>query len=663
MSRKGEVSKVGPFSLGRTLGIGSTGKVKLGTHKDTGQTVAIKIVNKDHLNTRPSLRKKVEREIAVMKVIDHPHVLRLFDVFETENHLFLVLEHVEGGELFDYLVGKGRLTPNEALGFFRQILSGLVYCHNCLICHRDLKPENLLLDSNKNIKIADFGFASLMRDDQLLETSCGSPHYASPEIVMGTKYNGTAADVWSCGVVLFALLTGKLPFDDDNIPRLLAKVKAGRFTMPAYLPPMLQDLLSHMLTVDPEKRITIPEILQHPWVRQGDGGDFLDEEAMSPLDYHPFEPNEQLDAEIMGTLTTLGWGTPEECAPKLLSPEHNLEKVFYRLLEKRKIDRGESPGGHNTPLTSETHLHGSRGRARSGSGRLKKRRESSGSISSTSVDSNDSWWSNTGSGSTHARSSPISTPGGHHPDDIAAEYEGLTVSPKRKKSAKDSELLHGSSPLRPDVDTGDNNHRERGYESKRRSSQTGYTTANMGPGSGQQQQQHGSPNRDDSTRPMAMTTPERAIPPGAATTPRFHRQSLTAMQPDSPVLGSSPKKSWFQGLFSDKEKKQNRKNSKLAMSPASAGGSSSTFGLHSELSMEDIMSHLGRALNDLGVVWKVSNNFVIKAKYRGASTSVKFRIEIRAIPGNGHLINFYCRSGDVATYRTLYEVLQQELSG
>jgi serine/threonine protein kinase len=215
-------------------------QVKLGTHKDTGQTVAIKIVEKSMLNSRPSLKRKIEREIAVLKVIDHPNVLRLFDVFETPQSLFLVLEHVQGGELFDYLVGKGRLPPSEALTFFQQIISGLDYCHTCLICHRDLKPENLLLDSNNQIKIADFGFASLMRDDDLLETSCGSPHYAAPEVVQGLKYDGTASDVWSCGVILFALLTGKLPFDDDNIPRLLSKVKAGKFQMPSHLPPDVQ---------------------------------------------------------------------------------------------------------------------------------------------------------------------------------------------------------------------------------------------------------------------------------------------------------------------------------------------------------------------------------------------------------------------------------------
>jgi serine/threonine protein kinase len=142
---------------------------------------------------------------------------------------FLVLEHIEGGELFDYLVKRGRLSESEALAFFQQIIFGVEFCHRHLVCHRDLKPENLLLDKEMNVKIADFGMASLQGPGRMLETSCGSPHYASPEIIKGIKYNGPGADVWSCGVILYALLTGNLPFDDENIRKLLTKVKAGMY--------------------------------------------------------------------------------------------------------------------------------------------------------------------------------------------------------------------------------------------------------------------------------------------------------------------------------------------------------------------------------------------------------------------------------------------------
>ena len=186
-----------------------------------------------------------------MKLIRHPNILTLHDVYESNSDLYLVLDHVEGGELFDYLVKRGRLPEREALIFFQQVISGLDYCHQHLVCHRDLKPENLLLDANLNIKIADFGMAALQPEGKFLETSCGSPHYASPEIIKGEKYDGSssqrlcrvvtytwalanlgpAADIWSCGIILYALLTGNLPFDDENIRKLLSKVRPRHRTM------------------------------------------------------------------------------------------------------------------------------------------------------------------------------------------------------------------------------------------------------------------------------------------------------------------------------------------------------------------------------------------------------------------------------------------------
>ncbi|KAI8915845.1 kinase-like domain-containing protein [Gorgonomyces haynaldii] len=253
-------ARIGPYLLGKTLGVGSTGsRVKLAVHMEKQYKVAIKIIAKPQTQTdsAASTAMKLEREVTIMKLINHPHVLSLYDVYETEKNLFLVLEHVEGGELFDYLVKKGRLTEQEAVGFFQQIILGVDYCHSHLICHRDLKPENLLLDRNRNVKIADFGMASLQVPSTMLETSCGSPHYASPEIIKGIPYDGPAADVWSCGVILYALVTGNLPFDDENIRRLLNKVKTGIYTIPDYVTPEARDLIEHMLVVDPTKRYTV----------------------------------------------------------------------------------------------------------------------------------------------------------------------------------------------------------------------------------------------------------------------------------------------------------------------------------------------------------------------------------------------------------------------
>ncbi|KAI8068313.1 kinase-like domain-containing protein, partial [Gongronella butleri] len=225
-----------------------TGRVKLGVHKITGQKVAVKIISKAHLHSNSSVEKSVKREIAVMKLIKHPNIMGLIDVIDLSDatNLYLILEYIEGGELFEYLISCGRLAENEARKYFQQIIFALDYCHRHLICHRDLKPENLLLDKYRNIKICDFGMASLQPQGSLLETSCGSPHYASPEIVNGIPYNGSASDLWSCGVILYALLNGHLPFDDDNMHHLLQKMQQVQlhewFTaMPPSNPAILPD--------------------------------------------------------------------------------------------------------------------------------------------------------------------------------------------------------------------------------------------------------------------------------------------------------------------------------------------------------------------------------------------------------------------------------------
>lgn len=253
---------VGPFVLGKVLGRGCTGVVRLGTHVDTGFQVALKIMKKKHLNSKPKLWQKVRRETAILKLIEHPNILKLYDVLETPDKLYLILEHVKGGELFDYITKKGRLDRDEALKLFAQIVQGLEHCHLHSICHRDLKPENLLLDERRNIKIADFGMAQLMKEG-LLSTSCGSPHYASPEVIHGGQYDGKRSDVWSIGVILYALITGSLPFDDDHLPSLLQKVIKGHYFTPPWVPEDIADLISKMLVVDPHKRLPMAHIKFH----------------------------------------------------------------------------------------------------------------------------------------------------------------------------------------------------------------------------------------------------------------------------------------------------------------------------------------------------------------------------------------------------------------
>uniref|UniRef100_H3CCL0 BR serine/threonine kinase 2 n=1 Tax=Tetraodon nigroviridis TaxID=99883 RepID=H3CCL0_TETNG len=325
-----------------------SGLVKLGIHCVTCQKVAIKIVNREKLSE--SVLMKVEREIAILKLIEHPHVLKLHEVYENKKYLYLVLEHVSGGELFDYLVKKGRLTPKEARKFFRQIISALDFCHSHSICHRDLKPENLLLDEKNNIRIADFGMASLQVGDSLLETSCGSPHYACPEVIRGEKYDGRKADAWSCGVILFALLVGALPFDDDNLRNLLEKVKLGVFHMPHFIPPDCQNLLRGMIEVDPAKRLTV----RH-WRDPTAGKNEPEPEQPVPrkVVVRTLASAEEIDPDVLESMNSLGcFRDKEKLTSDLLSADHNQEKMIYFLLLDRK-ERYPSHEDQNLPPRNE----------------------------------------------------------------------------------------------------------------------------------------------------------------------------------------------------------------------------------------------------------------------------------------------------------------------
>uniref|UniRef100_A0A667WY92 BR serine/threonine kinase 2 n=1 Tax=Myripristis murdjan TaxID=586833 RepID=A0A667WY92_9TELE len=342
---------VGPYRLEKTLGKGQTGLVKLGVHCVTCQKVAIKIVNREKLSE--SVLMKVEREIAILKLIEHPHVLKLHDVYENKKYLYLVLEHVSGGELFDYLVKKGRLTPKEARKFFRQIISALDFCHSHSICHRDLKPENLLLDEKNNIRIADFGMASLQVGDSLLETSCGSPHYACPEVIRGEKYDGRKADVWSCGVILFALLVGALPFDDDNLRNLLEKVKLGVFHMPHFIPPDCQNLLRGMIEVDASKRLTLEQIQKHTWYIGGKNEPEPEQPVPRKVTIRSLPSADDIDPDVLDSMHSLGcFRDKNKLLKDLLSDDENQEKMIYFLLLDRK-ERYPSQEDQNLPPRNE----------------------------------------------------------------------------------------------------------------------------------------------------------------------------------------------------------------------------------------------------------------------------------------------------------------------
>lgn len=323
-------SPVGDYNLLYTLGSGSTGKVKLAQHIVTGNNVAIKIIKKSLFEKNPDLQRKVQREIALMRLFDHPHLLKLIEVCESTHHYYIIMEYAPNGELFDFLVQNRTIETENAMQFFRQIIYGLEFLHSHAICHRDLKPENILLDENKDIKIADFGFARWMKSN-IAETYCGSPHYAAPEVIRGIPYDGRMADIWSCGVILFALLAGRLPFNDPAIRNLLSKVKAGQYVMPNF-PPEIQDLISRMLTVDVNQRINIEGIKEHPAFRIG-----LPESYILPCPLPiPFLPDPidltEVDPKVLAVLQQIGFTNDEELQIELGTEGHSMAKVFYYML-------------------------------------------------------------------------------------------------------------------------------------------------------------------------------------------------------------------------------------------------------------------------------------------------------------------------------------------
>ncbi|XP_075703371.1 serine/threonine-protein kinase SIK1 [Rhinoderma darwinii] len=255
--------RVGFYDIERTIGKGNFAVVKLARHRVTNTQVAIKIIDKTRLD-RANLQK-IYREVQIMKRLRHPHIIRLYQVMETKDMIYIVTEYSKNGELFDYLTVRGRLSEEEARAKFLQVLSAVEYCHSQNIVHRDLKTENLLLDENMDIKLADFGFGNFYMEGRPLNTWCGSPPYAAPEVFLGKEYEGPLLDVWSLGVVLYVLLCGSFPFDGPNLPTLRQRVLEGRFRIPYYMSQDCESLLRRMLVVEPGKRLNIAQIRHHRW--------------------------------------------------------------------------------------------------------------------------------------------------------------------------------------------------------------------------------------------------------------------------------------------------------------------------------------------------------------------------------------------------------------
>ncbi|XP_063002231.1 serine/threonine-protein kinase MARK2 isoform X3 [Elgaria multicarinata webbii] len=316
-----EQPHIGNYRLLKTIGKGNFAKVKLARHVLTGKEVAVKIIDKTQLNS--SSLQKLFREVRIMKVLNHPNIVKLFEVIETDKTLYLVMEYASGGEVFDYLVAHGRMKEKEARAKFRQIVSAVQYCHQKFIVHRDLKAENLLLDADMNIKIADFGFSNEFTFGNKLDTFCGSPPYAAPELFQGKKYDGPEVDVWSLGVILYTLVSGSLPFDGQNLKELRERVLRGKYRIPFYMSTDCENLLKKFLILNPSKRGTLEQIMKDRWMNVGHEDDEL-KPYLEPLpDYK--------DPRRTELMISMGY-TREEIQDSLVSQKYNEVMATYLLL-------------------------------------------------------------------------------------------------------------------------------------------------------------------------------------------------------------------------------------------------------------------------------------------------------------------------------------------
>uniref|UniRef100_A0A1Q3FDT3 MAP/microtubule affinity-regulating kinase 3 n=1 Tax=Culex tarsalis TaxID=7177 RepID=A0A1Q3FDT3_CULTA len=343
---------IGKYKLLKTIGKGNFAKVKLAKHVPTSKEVAIKIIDKTQLNA--SSLQKLYREVRIMKLLDHPNIVKLFQVIETEKTLYLVMEYASGGEVFDYLVLHGRMKEKEARAKFRQIVSAVQYCHQKRIIHRDLKAENLLLDSEMNIKIADFGFSNQFTPGSKLDTFCGSPPYAAPELFQGRKYDGPEVDVWSLGVILYTLVSGSLPFDGATLRELRERVLRGKYRIPFYMSTDCENLLKKFLVLNPAKRASLESIMKDKWMNMG-----YEDDELTPFT----EPKPDLkDQKRIGkteALVAMGYNR-QDIEESLTFTRYDDVFATYLLLGRKSTDP-ESDGSRSGSSLSLRNIAGNEG--------------------------------------------------------------------------------------------------------------------------------------------------------------------------------------------------------------------------------------------------------------------------------------------------------------
>ncbi|PWA45047.1 Calcium/calmodulin-dependent/calcium-dependent protein kinase [Artemisia annua] len=338
-------SLFGKYDVGRLLGCGAFAKVYHARDINTGQSVAIKVINKHKISHNAHLVANVKREIDIMRQLDHPYIIKLYEVMATKTKIYFVLEFVKGGELFAK-VAKGRLNESQSRKYFHQLISAIGYCHAIGVYHRDLKPENLLIDENGDLKVSDFGLSAVtgqIRSDGLLHTLCGTPSYVAPEILTKRGYDGGKADIWSCGIILFVMNAAFLPFNDSNLMMMYKKIYKGEYRCPKWMSPDLKRLLSRLLDTNPETRITVDEIKSDPWFRKGFKEMRLDDQDVESSVVRPNGANDSKKAlnafDIISfssglNLSSLFDGTSSASVPGVgervvvaESPENVIEKV------------------------------------------------------------------------------------------------------------------------------------------------------------------------------------------------------------------------------------------------------------------------------------------------------------------------------------------------